>query len=175
MQRTADADRIIAGVPWSAQKRESAEEIYYDAVVHDAQLLYLLARHFPNRLEARRRPALETISAAVSGNRTTSLSAAYTLLASRRVRQGARRRRSGSGSPKSARTAQSRTLTLPADAMPKVEHQPEPRRKCSSRRKAHSLAYYAVNESGFDRNPPAAESTKVSRSSASFSTQKATC
>ena len=50
MQRTADADRIMRKVPWSREKRDIGEEIYYDAVVHDAQLLYLMARHFPNLL-----------------------------------------------------------------------------------------------------------------------------
>ena len=51
MQRNDDADRIIRNVPWSPQKRDLGEEIYYDAVVHDAQLLYLLARHFPESAE----------------------------------------------------------------------------------------------------------------------------
>src|SRR5262249_21980163 len=81
MQRPGDADRIVRQVPWSPQKRDIGDEIYYDPVVHDAQLLYLLARHFPNVIGGAPPAALETMSAAVSGNRTTSLSAAYTLLA----------------------------------------------------------------------------------------------
>ena len=81
MQRNDDADRIIKNVPWSTQKRDLGDEMYYDAQVHDAQLLYLLARHFPARLGAAPPAALETLSAAVSGNRASSLSAAYTLLA----------------------------------------------------------------------------------------------
>src|SRR5262249_4325892 len=81
MQRTADAERIMRTVPWSPQKRDIGEEIYYDGVVHDSPLLSLTARHFPNLLGAAPPAALETMSAAVSGNRTSSLSAAYTLLA----------------------------------------------------------------------------------------------
>src|SRR5206468_1833518 len=69
MQRNNDADRIIGNVPWAQQKREwSPEDYYYDTVVHDAQLLYLLARHFPNRLSAPP-AAIESIGMAVSGNR----------------------------------------------------------------------------------------------------------
>ena len=48
MQRNDEADRIVT--KRARGRRRSAicgEEIYYDAVVHDAQLLYLLARHFP--------------------------------------------------------------------------------------------------------------------------------
>ena len=50
MQRNGDADRIMRKVPWAQQKRDWTDEIYYDPVVHDAQLLYLTARHFPDRL-----------------------------------------------------------------------------------------------------------------------------
>src|SRR4029079_19287741 len=65
MQRNDDANRIVAKVPWSAQKRDLGDEIYYAAVVHDAQLLYLLSRHFPNRLGTAPPVALETMSKAV--------------------------------------------------------------------------------------------------------------
>src|SRR5262249_9067206 len=81
MQRTDDANRIVAKVPWSSERHDAGEELYYDPVVHDAQLLYLLARHFPNRLTGTPPAALETMSAAASANRVDSLSAAYTLLA----------------------------------------------------------------------------------------------
>ena len=81
MQRTADAERIVRNVPWSPDKGAIGDDIYYDAVVHDAQLLYLLAAHFPTRVNTVPPVALETLSAAISGNRTSSLSAAYTLLA----------------------------------------------------------------------------------------------
>ena len=57
MQRNADADRMVKTVPWAAAKRDFSDEVYYDAVVHDAQLLYLLSRHFPALSgAARRRP-----------------------------------------------------------------------------------------------------------------------
>ena len=107
MQRNDDADRIVAKVPWSTQKRDLGEEIYYDPVVHDAQLLYLLARHFPDRLGQAPPVALETMSAAVSGNRATSLSAAYTLLALDAFANGDRRHREARHHAKSARTAAS--------------------------------------------------------------------
>jgi alpha-2-macroglobulin len=82
MQRNADADRIIRNVPWSQQKRQWMDDVYYDPVVHDAQLLYLLARHFPDRVQAAfLRPRSKASASAISGNRISSLSAAYTLLA----------------------------------------------------------------------------------------------
>ena len=75
------ADRIIGAVPWAQAKRAWPDELYYDPVVHDAQLLYLISKHFPDRASGVPASALEGIGAAISGNRVTSLSAAYTLLA----------------------------------------------------------------------------------------------
>ena len=97
------------------------------------------------------------MSAAVSGNGASSLSAAYTLLALDAFAKTRRRRRRRSASARSARTAASAPLTLPAGAMPKVAHRRRPRRRCSSPSRGPLPAYYVVNESGFDRNPPAAE------------------
>ena len=81
MQRNGDADRIMRGVPWSQQKRDFAYAVYYDPVVHDAQLLYLTSRHFPDRMASVPKGAFEGIAASINGNRETSLTAAYTLLA----------------------------------------------------------------------------------------------
>ena len=67
MQRTADADRIMRRVPWSAGKKDFRcawrHGIYYGAVVHDAQLLYLQAKHFPAMTTAAPPPvALEAMA-----------------------------------------------------------------------------------------------------------------
>jgi hypothetical protein len=75
MQRNDDAERIIRNVPWSQQKHDWPYWIYYDPVVHDAQLMYLVARHFPKRLPSTPPAVLEGIGDAVSGNRVSSLSA----------------------------------------------------------------------------------------------------
>jgi uncharacterized protein YfaS (alpha-2-macroglobulin family) len=158
MQRTEDADRILSRVPWSTAKREFGEETYYDSVVHDAQLLYLLARHFLTRLGQTPPVALETMSAAISGNRATSLSAAYTLLALDAVAKAT----TGTvklGITEIGKDGRERPLTLPAGAMPKVSIAQTAGRVQFSR-EGPITAYYVVNESGFDRNLPVAEMNK---------------
>jgi alpha-2-macroglobulin len=155
MQRTNDADRIIRLVPWSTTKRDLAEETYYDAVVHDAQLMYLLARHFPARLGQAPPAALETISRAISGNHVTSLSAAYTLLALDAFAQAT------AGNVKLSITEMNkdgseRALTLPSGAMPKVSI-PTSAARLQFSKDGPVPAYYAINESGFERNPPSAK------------------
>ena len=137
------------------RRRDLGEEIYYDAVVHDAQLLYLLARHFPTRLGTTPPAALETISAAVSGGQANSLSAAYTLLALDAFTKTQRRR-----DARHHRDRQGRPLAC-ADAAGRRDA--EGRRlgdrgqAASSRSDGPLRRTYVVNESGFDRNPPATE------------------
>src|SRR5262249_15898374 len=155
MQRTADADRIVRKVTWSREKRDFGEEIYYDPVVHDAQLLYLLARHFPNLLGSAPPVALETMSAAVSGNRTSSLSAAYTLLALDAYAKTAAATAT-LGIAEIAKDGRERALTLPSNAMPKVAVS-DAAAKVRFSKGGATIAYSVLNESGFDRTLPSAE------------------
>src|SRR5262249_1020075 len=146
----------IQNVPWSQTKGEWGEDIYYDALVHDSQLLYLLSKHFPTRLGSSPPPALEAMSSAVSGNRGTSLSVAYTLLALDAYAKVA----SSSGRlgvTEISKDGVERVLTLPAtSSMPKVAIS-ETAAKVQFSKDSQLPAYYVVNESGFDRNPPAKE------------------
>lgn len=146
MQRNSDADRIIRGVTWSEAKRQNVDYLYYDPVVHDAQLLYLLARHFPDRMSGVPATALEGIGQAISGNRVSSLSAAYTLLAlDAYAKSAAPKVKLGiiTGGQWQASTS---NASIPAGAA-SVEFT----------REGSFAAYYSINESGFDRNPPTSE------------------
>jgi uncharacterized protein YfaS (alpha-2-macroglobulin family) len=146
MQRKSDADRIIRKVPWSQQKRQWTDDVYYDSVVHDAQLLYLLARHFPDRVSGAPPAALEGISQAIGGNRVSSLSASYTLLAlDAYAKTAAPKVKLGIviGGQRQASTSKA---IVPAGAA-----------SVGFTREGSLAAYYSIDESGFDRNPPTAE------------------
>ena len=158
MQRNDDANRIVAKVPWSTGKRGPGDEIYYGAVVHDAQLLYLLARHFPTRLGATPPAALETISKAVSGNQASSLSAAYTLLALDAFAKGAAATTT-LGVSEIGKDGRARALTPPDGAIRKADLSEAAASVLFSRR-GTVPAYYSVSEAGFDRNPPTAEKSE---------------
>jgi uncharacterized protein YfaS (alpha-2-macroglobulin family) len=149
MQRNSDADRIIRKVPWSQQKRQWTDDVYYDPVVHDAQLLYLLARHFPDRVGSVPPAVLEGICQAVSGNRVSSLSASYTLLAL-------------DAYAKSAAPNMKLGIVLGGQRQPSTSKVSVPLGAASVgfTREGSLPAYYSIGESGFDRNPPAAEITR---------------
>lgn len=146
MQRNGDADRIMRKVPWAQQKRDWPDGVYYDPVVHDAQLLYLTARHFPDRIGAVPPAALEGIGSAISGNRVSSLSAAYTLLAlDAYARAAAPKVKLGIVLNGQTQTATSK-VPVPAGNL-----------NVLFTRDGAMPAYYAVSEAGFDRNPLATD------------------
>jgi hypothetical protein len=158
MQKNTDADRILKSVPWANTKRDwnsSPDELYYGPVVHDAQLLYLVARHFPDRLGNVPPAALEGIGKAISGNQISSLSAAYTLLA---LDAFAKTAAPGNkfGVIAIGKDGHEQTLTLSPGALPKATV-PEASARVRFSKSGPLAAYYSINESGYDRNPPTAE------------------
>jgi alpha-2-macroglobulin len=155
MQRTDQAEKMIAAVPWSSTRRDLALETYYDPVVHDAQLLYLLSRHFPARSSNAPPSALETMSAAVNGNRLTSLSAAYTLLALDAYAK-ATTAVATFGISEVAKDGRERGLMLSAGVIQKAAILETASRLQFSKQGA-AAGYFTLNESGFDRTPPKTE------------------
>ena len=155
IQRDADADRLINGVPWSQAKRDFPDELYYGASVHDAQLLYLTSRHFPARVATVPATALEGMSAAAAGFGSSSLSAAYTLLALDAFAKAAATT-TVLGINEQARDRQTRALALPAGAIPKVSIS-EAAAAIEFTRRGPSAGYYVLAESGYDQTPPPAD------------------
>lgn len=152
MQRNNDAERIIARVPWARQKREWGEEIYYDPAVHNAQLLYILARHFSPRLSGVPPSVLEDLGGAANGNGMDSISAAWTLLALDTYAKSA----SGSGRLEIAevdKDGHERKLPLSDGAIPRSAISAGAA-QVQFKKEGALAAYYSVNESGFDRDTP---------------------
>jgi uncharacterized protein YfaS (alpha-2-macroglobulin family) len=121
-------------------------------------LLYLVAMHFPSRLAATPPAVLQGIGDGVSGTRMSSLSAAYALLA-----LDAYAKTAGAagkfGITAIDKAGLERALQLPANSMPKAAA-PEGTAKLRFSKDGKVAAYYALNESGFDRNVPAADLTQ---------------
>jgi uncharacterized protein YfaS (alpha-2-macroglobulin family) len=160
MQRNDEAERIIKNVPWSQQKKDFADEVYYDPISHDTQLLYLMARHFPNRLPGLPGGILESVGTAISGNGITSLSAAYMLLALDAYAKAATSTVKF-GISEINKDGRDTAIPIPANSsstMPKVSVSESAAKVQFSKTTSNGVlpAYYLINESGFDRNPPTA-------------------
>jgi len=86
MKQTGLANELIGGVqfsdparPWNIDFSDRAGGFVYTAPVHDAQLVFVLARHFPARLQSRAPAALAALTSTARGHNTAS--AAWTVLA----------------------------------------------------------------------------------------------
>jgi uncharacterized protein YfaS (alpha-2-macroglobulin family) len=152
MQRNLDADKIISKLKWSADKQDWEADTYYDALTHDAEYLYLIARHFPERLNNLPPNLMQGVAKWVSDGNVNSLSASYTLLALDTYSKAA-----GTTLKLSitevGKDGRSRPLSLPAGAIPKVGIA-QTAARVQFGKEGSLPAFYALNETGFDRNVP---------------------
>jgi uncharacterized protein YfaS (alpha-2-macroglobulin family) len=168
LQRTNDADKIIARVPWLYEQEYTrfsyAEggsiDIYYGPVMHSPELLYLVARHFPSRLGSVPPAVLEDLGKSASGKQISSLSAAWTLLALDAYSSASAKAGGKFAVSEIGKDGRERALPITAGALSKAELSINAA-KAQFNKQGALAGYYSLNESGFDRNTPAPASDGV--------------
>ncbi len=132
-------------------------ESYYDPLVRDTQVLYLVSRHFPGRARSLAATALADMIKPIQRGHFHTLSAAYTILAldayATTVGAGALGKLSIT---EIGRDGTSRPLALPNHLVPRSAFSPS----AAALRFADGeplTTFYSVTESGFDKTPPAGE------------------
>lgn len=154
MQAGSKASRLLGGLRLGEAVEDDYDH-YYDALTRDAQLLYLLARHFPERLEAVRGEDLQRLADAVAKGRYNTLSSAYTVL-------GLAAYAEASGPPAKhslelqAEVALGRLQALPAPVslFAAAAFPPD---AVNVRFASDGLVFYQATQAGFDLEPPAKE------------------
>ena len=122
----------------------------------DATLLYLVARHFPDRLARIDSALLTRLVERVQRGEYQSLSAATTILAlDAYARVAGAQARGRLAITVLLRDKTSRALVLPEGLFPRVEF-PEQTATLQFGNESGLKGFYLVEESGFDRAPPAA-------------------
>ena len=129
-------------------------ESWHDPMTRDAELLYLLSRHFPARLADLPDSLFDTMVARVRKGEYHSLSAATTILALDAYAASVESI-SAAGLGIRARFADGagRTLPLPEGLMPLVEF-PANARSLEFSASPNLRSYYLLDEAGFDVKPP---------------------
>jgi len=163
MQQQALADRAIAGVAFD---NTASPGRWYGPMSKDGVLLYLLARHFPQRLGRLPATVLENLVKNVQAQNYNSLSAATTILALDAYATAS----TGNGGQKLGIEAtladrSRQILPLPAGLFPKVTF-PAAARSLGFSSEGDLRAFYLVNEAGFDRTAPTqaiAQSLEITR------------
>jgi uncharacterized protein YfaS (alpha-2-macroglobulin family) len=150
MKQEGPANQAIARVGFGAV---TDVDRWHGPMASDAMLLYLLSRHFPNRLARLPDTVLDTLVTRVKNGEYDSLSAATTILA---LDAYATAINSG-GAPKLGIEATladktNRSLPLPAGLFPKTDF-PSEARSLKFTSDAAVRSFYLVNQSGFDRAP----------------------
>ena len=125
-----------------------------DAMVSDARLLYLVSRHFPDRLSRLPASLLPSLADRVAGGQYQSLSAATTILALDAYAQAMPKQLEASVSIAAVLADKSeQTLALPAGLFPQVDF-PSAATALRFKNDSNLQGFYALEESGFDRRPP---------------------
>lgn len=135
-------------------KGEYQFQSYYDPMIRDAQTLYLLAKHFPDALKKLPPAFLQNIAKAIQENRFNTLSSAYFLMAYQAYSNAV----PAEAAKQMAITAidangKQQPLTLPQTIAPRATF-PETTQTLHFKGPSNLPLYYAVSESGFDRQPP---------------------
>ncbi len=130
---------------------------YYDDVVRNAQTLYLVSRHFPDRVKSLNEHALTNIMQPISAGRYNTLSSSYALLGfdayANVVGSSALAKMSISAINLQGKIS---ALNLPANIAPLVNIAPDTAR-LSFKGPSGLPLFYAVTESGFDMKAPTTE------------------
>jgi uncharacterized protein YfaS (alpha-2-macroglobulin family) len=134
-----------------------ARYYFYDSLIHDAQALYLLSRHFPARVKALPPEVMAAMVKSISEGQYNTLSSAYLILALDAYASAVAPDALGKLAivEVDARGGQ-KALALPNNLAPRVPFSPEAT-KLRIGNDANIVSYYAVTQTGFDKAVPAAE------------------
>jgi uncharacterized protein YfaS (alpha-2-macroglobulin family) len=152
MRQDALADRTLA--PLLKSLRTGGETPWFSPMTADAALLYVVSRHFPEKLAQLPDALLTTLVDRVQKGEYHSLAAAQTILALDAYAAAAGPRANAKLSIDATLVdGSSRSLTLPAGLFPQTAF-PEGTKSLRFGNASELTGFWLVDESGFDRAPP---------------------
>lgn len=156
LQQQAVADELISPTIKQLGKATAdySYQNYYDPLIHDAQALYILAKHFPKRLQVLPPTIFQNIVKGITYNRYNTLSSGYLLMAfsaySDVVPQDIIAQMAITAIDQ---TGKQENLNLPQNFAPRVSF-PENTKKLHFSGASSQQLYYAISESGYDQQAP---------------------
>ena len=151
MKQKRLADKAIGKIKLGVMQPYDA---YHSPMAVDAELLYLLARHFPDRAKALPADFLDTLVQRITQGDYQSLSSAETILALDQYASTVGSAAAGKLSiAEVLKDGTAKPLPLPDSLLPKTAFSALAA-KLRFGNEAGVRAYYEVDESGFDRQPP---------------------
>jgi uncharacterized protein YfaS (alpha-2-macroglobulin family) len=150
MRQDREAERLIERMRFAVA---DAGEIYNDAMTRDALLMFVIARHFPERIGSIPSDALLELSGRINDGRYHSLSAGTTLLGLDAYANATQDEQAQLTIAEVLKGGGMRALSLPEGLFPKSAYTQE----AAALRFGNGSdldAFYLIEQSGFDRSPP---------------------
>ena len=139
------------------QHQNARYERYYDSTIRDAQTLYILSRHFPERARKLDFATFSSMIKTIQDGRFNTHSAAYVILALDAYATEIEARMVGKLSVlEIGKDGKSQALALPQNLIPRVPFSAGTA-KLKFGNESNLTTYFAVSESGFDKSPPMTE------------------
>lgn len=130
---------------------------YYDGLIYNTQLIYILARQFPWRLKLLEGNELTQIATSIASGKYNSLSSAYTILALDTYAQTV-----GEAKPENISVSETKadgsvqTMVLPSGLFPKMPIS-DAAKSVQVESRGDATTYYLLTEAGFDHISPQTE------------------
>ncbi len=133
---------------------QNDDQEYYGGPIRDAQLLYILAHHFPERLRRVRGEEIDALIEPISRGKYNTLSSAYTILALDAYARSIGVDQSGQLSiAQAGPDGKLNEIALPAGLFPRVPVS-ENATRVQFGNTAGVTAFYLLTQAGFDTAPP---------------------
>jgi uncharacterized protein YfaS (alpha-2-macroglobulin family) len=149
MRQDRDAESLISGTRFDAP----VDELYNDPMTRDALLLFIISRHFPERLKTVPSEVFTTMAKRVTDGYYHSLSAGTTLLALDAYASATEGATRNLAIAEVLKNKSVRSLTLPEGVFPTVRFTDQAA-ALKFTNNTNLNAYYLIEQSGFDRKPP---------------------
>ncbi|HEY5760936.1 MAG TPA: alpha-2-macroglobulin [Steroidobacter sp.] len=149
MRQDRDAESLISGTKFAG----TDNELYNDPMTRDALLLFVISRHFPERLKTVPSEVFTTMAKRVTDGYYHSLSAGTTLLALDAYASATEGAARNLAIAEVLKNKSIRALTLPAGLFPTAKFTDQAT-ALKFTNNTNLNAYYLIEQSGFDRKPP---------------------
>jgi uncharacterized protein YfaS (alpha-2-macroglobulin family) len=148
------ANSIIGGIKFGEAVAVDYRYYYYDDLTRNAQLLYILSRHFPERAKSLTGVELEGMADYIARGAYNTLSSSYTVLAFDAYASAMGNVRLDQyGISELLAKDRERALPLPTGLFPKADFTPDAQ-KIRFSSSARSTAFYLMTQAGFDLQLP---------------------
>jgi alpha-2-macroglobulin len=158
LQQTDLAEKTLKAVPWKTASTHY--ELYYDHLGHQSQLLYLYAKHFPERLTSLPDNLFDGVAEQLNNRRYASLSAGSLLLALTQYGEAAKAQ-SKAPLKLSAILQNGSAQAFPfAEGLLQMVAVPKGSKSVQIQQDNPLALFYSLTESGFDRQGTATAEVK---------------